>query len=535
MVSDRAPREGIPSLEEHVERILGLLRACGLLLFPQSETPLRRQLADFMDTHRDETVDRWINKVGTALALEDDELSDLIDDIRDAHVRWVARIRDPADTTTYAVLREHARGGFISKHPPSRFLSSQLVIEHITADLLRREWQNPEEVPELVALLDQEFWERILHITDFFVEAREQDLADQAESHRRSLDAAPAAMLTIDSDTGAIVAANLFGRTRLAGERSLDGMRLWELHPSHERVRVREAFESATASGSGSLGNLHIERTDGENLPVDLRMTTIDYRDERLLQAMYIDLSERRRLEFQLIQSEKMAAIGQLAAGIAHEIRNPLGIIMNALYDLGELLPDGPEAVREDLEIARTEMARVQEIINNLLEFSRDSHSETDEFDLNALVERTLRLMNKYLQNNGVRSRTMLTESSRCKANENGIRQVLLNLITNAVQSMPEGGDLCIATELRDDGRVELSISDTGVGIPPERLGQIFDPFFTTKDPGEGTGLGLSVVHSVISNSGGTIQVRSEPGSGTTFTIILAASGRAASSAEAQA
>lgn len=522
MAIEAAHGESIPSLEEHVERILGLLRACGLLLFPQSETPLRHRLADFMDAHREETVDRWIAKVGTALEIDDEELSDLIDDIRDAHVRWVARIRDPQDTTTYAVLREHARGGFISKHPPSRFLSSQLVIEHITAGLLRREWDKRDELPELLALLNQEFWERTLHIIDFFVEAREQDLADQAESHRRSLDAAPAAILTVDSETGAIVAANLFGRSRLAGDRKLEGTLLWDLHPRHERVRVRDAFKSATTQGSGSLGNLHVEQSIDGNLPVDLRMTTIDYRDERLLQAMYIDLSERRQLEFQLIQSEKMAAIGQLAAGIAHEIRNPLGIIMNALYDLGELLPDAPEAVQEDLEIARTEMGRVQEIINNLLEFSRDSRSETDSIELNALVERTLRLMSKYLQNNGVRSRTMLSEPSNCEANENGMRQVLLNLITNAVQSMPEGGDLCIATEQRDGGLIELSISDTGAGIPPERIGKIFDPFFTTKNPGEGTGLGLSVVHSVISNSGGTIQVSSEVGSGTTFTISLA-------------
>ena len=112
-----------------------------------------------------------------------------------------------------------------------------------------------------------------------------------------------------------------------------------------------------------------------------------------------MDLSERRRLELQLIQSEKMAAIGQLAAGIAHEIRNPLGIIMNALYDLAELLPDPSPEVKEDLQIARVEMARVQEIINNLLEFSRDSQAESQAVDLNALVGRTLKLMGKHLQN----------------------------------------------------------------------------------------------------------------------------------------
>jgi PAS domain S-box-containing protein len=513
-----------PRLDEHIDRILGLLRGCGLLPYPHSETPLRRKLADFMDQVRDETVQRWIETVGKALGIEDEELTELIDDIRDAQTRWIARIRNPEDTTTYAVLREHARGGFISKHPASRFLASQLLVEQITAEFLRREHSKDPDLPDLLGLLKQEFRERTLHITDFFIEAREQDLADHAEGHRRSLDMAPAAMFTVDSHDGAIIAANLFSENEVGGNnRELAGTPLWDLHPQRERDQVRQAFQLALRDGAASLENLHLEREDRPPLPVDLRATLIEYRDKRILQAMYIDLSERRRLEFQLIQSEKMAAIGQLAAGIAHEIRNPLGIIMNALYDLGELLPEAPAEVDEDLRIARSEMARVQEIINNLLEFSRDNRTETQPVDLGVLVERTLRLMNKYLQNNGVHARTMLCESAICEANENGMRQVLLNLITNAVQAMPEGGNLGIATEVTPGGRIELSISDTGTGVPPERLGQIFDPFFTTKEPGEGTGLGLSVVHSVITACGGTIEVSSQP-AGTTFTIRLAPS-----------
>jgi signal transduction histidine kinase len=237
---------------------------------------------------------------------------------------------------------------------------------------------------------------------------------------------------------------------------------------------------------------------------------------------MYVDLSERRRLELQLIQSEKMAAIGQLAAGIAHEIRNPLGIIMNALYDLAELLPDPSPEVREDLQIARVEMARVQEIINNLLEFSRDSQAESQAVDLNALIGRTLKLMGKYLQNHGVEAVAALGKVGACEANENGLRQVLLNLITNAVQAMmPGGGELRLETSPTASGGVGLRVSDTGHGIPTEDLCKIFDPFYTTKEPGEGTGLGLSVVHSVIKNAGGRIEVSSLPGRGTTFAIEL--------------
>jgi polar amino acid transport system substrate-binding protein len=230
-----------------------------------------------------------------------------------------------------------------------------------------------------------------------------------------------------------------------------------------------------------------------------------------------------------------MAAIGQLATGIAHEIRNPLGIIMNALYDLAELLPDPRPEVSEDLHIARVEMARVQEIISNLLEFARDSKTEMQSIDLNGLIARTLKLMNKYLQNNGVRAFTKLEKVEPCEANENGMRQVLLNLITNAVQAMPEGGELRIETSPVGADRLRLIVSDSGVGIPAERLGKIFDPFFTTKQPGEGTGLGLSVVHSVIKNARGRIDVSSTPGRGTTFAIELPVHGGAPATAIARA
>lgn len=403
--SPEAARTELPTLQEHLGRIQSYLRGCGLLAFP-GETPIRRELARFMEEHSDETARIWADTIGPAFEIDDDELEFLAKDMREAQERWLAHIRDPSDVETYAVLRNHARGGFIAEHPPSRFLASQLKIRQILADLLRREMRDSVFLPELLTLLDQALWERVLHITDFFVEAR---------------------------------------------------------------------------------------------------------------------LSERRRLEIQLIQSEKMAAIGQLAAGIAHEIRNPLGIIMNALYDLGELLPDPPTAVREDLQIARTEMGRVQEIINNLLEFSRDGTMEMESVDLNRTIQQTLKLMNKHFQNSGVAPKTDLGPIGRCRVSENGMRQVLLNLVTNAVQAMPDGGELRLTTRPAGEERVLLTIHDTGTGIPPERIGRIFDPFYTTKDPGEGTGLGLSVVHSVITNAGGTLDVVSPEGEGTTFTIELAA------------
>ncbi len=511
-----------PTLQDHLGRIQEYLLRLGLHAFPASETPLRRQLADFMEDHLEEAVSIWTDVVRRVLEIEPGRLAGLEADIREAQRRWVAHIRNPEDVETYAVLRAHARRGFISQHPPSRFLTSQLKMRQIFADLLRRDMRDKRALPELLALLDQEFWERTLHITDFFVEGRERDLADQTESYRRSVDSAPAPMLVVDAADGQILGCNQVGDREIGrSPRPVVGRPWWDLHPESERASVRQLLDESVAHGFGKRENLHLERPGREPLPVDVRTALIEFGDNRVIQVIYVDLSERRLLEFQLIQSEKMAAIGQLAAGIAHEIRNPLGIITNALYDLSELLPDPRPEVREDLHIARMEMARVQEIISNLLEFSRDSQTEVQAVDLNGLIGRTLKLMNKYLQNSGVRAVTSFGAIEPCDANENGMRQVLLNLITNSVQAMPDGGELRIETSPAGAERVRLLVGDSGVGIPPERLGKIFDPFFTTKEPGEGTGLGLSVVHSVIKNARGRIEVSSSPGRGTTFVIEL--------------
>jgi signal transduction histidine kinase len=194
---------------------------------------------------------------------------------------------------------------------------------------------------------------------------------------------------------------------------------------------------------------------------------------------------------------------------------------MNALYDLGEIIDSANPEIEEDLRIAKEEMARVQEIIDNLLEFSRESQAEVEPVDINELLRRTLQLMNRALQNSDVRVVTDFGDLPPCMANQNALRQIFLNLITNAVQAMPDGGELRLRTAMLPGRRVLLEFSDTGIGIPEENLADIFNPFFTTKAPGQGTGLGLSVVHSVVKRFKGEIQVRSRVGEGTTFTIEL--------------
>ncbi|HYD47698.1 MAG TPA: ATP-binding protein [Terriglobales bacterium] len=511
------------SLAEHLRRIGSYMEGCGLLLHPVGRGPVRDELASFLQAHSEPVVAEWVRTVGEAFSIPAADRGQLRQWMSDAYQRWVHHVADPTDVETYVYLRNHARHAFISGFPASRFLAGQMMLQQILSDRISRDCGTDIACRDrLVSLLQQEFQERLLNISDFFVEAREEELREQEASYQKAIDNAPAAIFRLDQDVGTILDANIVAERTLSFPRAeMIGMRIWDLIPQAERPKATRLFEETRSRGHSNREDLHLQRRDGKLVPVFFSGGLIEYRQRRFFQVICVDISDRKRLESQLIQSEKMAAVGQLAAGIAHEIRNPLGIITNALYDLGEIVQSDDPDVGEDLRIAKEEMRRVQDIINNLLEFSRESKAEVEPVDINELLRRTLQLLTKGLQKSGVHVVTDFGPLGICRANQNGLRQVVLNLITNAVQAMPSGGTLTLRTRLRIDGRVQLDVSDTGVGIPPEHLTDIFNPFFTTKDPGQGTGLGLSVVHSVVHRYGGEIRVESQLGRGTSFTIEL--------------
>ncbi len=510
-----------PSLEEHLRRIEAYMRGCALLTHPRAKSALRNELAAFLTAQAPAAIDAWVRLIGPALAIPESDWSDLRDSMGDALARWIRHIEDPEDIETYVYLRCHASRAFISRFPPSRFLSGQMLLRQLLSEALRAAYHEDRDKRDaLLALWQQEFQERLLHISDFFVEAREEELREQEASYRKSVDNAPVAILKLDYEYGTILDANVVAEKAVAYTRNeMVGMRIWDLIPLAERSRLTRLFEETRANGYSNREDLHLQTRNGDVVPVFFNAGLIEYGYHRFFQVICMDISARKRLESQLIQSEKMAAIGQLAAGIAHEIRNPLGIIMNALYDLSEIVDSGNPAVQEDVRIATEEISRAQAIINNLLEFSRESRAELERVDINDLLRKTLQLMNKSLQNSGVRVVTEFAPLGTCVANQNALRQIFLNLITNAVQAMPHGGELRVRTAPLLDGRIQLEFRDSGVGIPAENLKDIFNPFFTTKAPGQGTGLGLSVVHSVVKRYDGDIHVESEVNRGTTFTI----------------
>jgi signal transduction histidine kinase len=233
---------------------------------------------------------------------------------------------------------------------------------------------------------------------------------------------------------------------------------------------------------------------------------------------------ERIALEHVARRAEKLAALGTLAAGLAHELNNPIGIISSRieLMLLDAEATGLPPAVREDLTVLHRHAQRVARIASGLLSFARQSSGERMPVDLNHLVTETLLLAEKQLTHEGIRVETKLAPRlPAILGDANTLQQVLLNLITNAWDALDAGGELRIETSAGpdDSGVVKLVIADTGPGIDPEVLPRIFDPFFSTKP--SGTGLGLSITDGIVRDHGGTIDVESRPGTGTRFVLTF--------------
>lgn len=233
---------------------------------------------------------------------------------------------------------------------------------------------------------------------------------------------------------------------------------------------------------------------------------------------------ERLRLQDQLRHADRLATIGQLASGVAHELSEPLGNILG-FAQLAQKHRDLPEGVGQDLEKIVATCLHARHIINSLLLFSRQKPPRKAKLSLNAVVEEAMGLVERRCAESGIAIvRRLSPELPDITADASQLRQVVTGLAVNAVHAMPDGGSLEVTTRASDD-RVVLSVQDSGVGMSEEVLKEIFVPFFTTKDVDEGTGLGLPVVHGIVTSHGGTIRVESAPGQGARFDIELPVDG----------
>jgi len=241
------------------------------------------------------------------------------------------------------------------------------------------------------------------------------------------------------------------------------------------------------------------------------------------------DRRQRAESEDMLLQSEKQAGIGRLAAGVAHEINNPLTGVLTFTHMLLRR-KDISDEVRSDLQTIAHETERVRKIVKGLLDFSRQTKLDQEPTDINKLVKTTIGLVENEAIVNGINLVFKPAEDLPVRIiDRNQIQSVIMNILINAFDATSPGGTVEVSTSLsvsatgktKGQKGVEISISDTGCGIPPEHMDKLFDPFFTTKEVGQGTGLGLSVSYGIIERHGGAIQVHSEVNKGSTFTIWL--------------
>ncbi|MBK8247245.1 MAG: PAS domain S-box protein [Gemmatimonadetes bacterium] len=354
-------------------------------------------------------------------------------------------------------------------------------------------------------------------------------LAVHAVAHRAREAMLAAAVNTMDQ---AVLLVSLEGQVRYANPAAV---RLFGYDAAEFEGRPLETLVASasldrrfTQSGPAPAGGVWLteqahRRKDGQTFPASVHVDYIrDTGDAPVgLVVVIRDLTEERRLAEHLRQSEKLAALGELVAGVAHELNNPLaGISAFAQLLLEDPLdPEQAESVR----LIKREADRAVAVIRDLLFFSRKGGPAQGAVNVNEIVEHTLRLRSYSLRSNGIDVRVDLDPALPAVAGDGQrLHQVVLNLVVNAEHAM-QGADtrrLVVRTERRDV-HVMIVVSDTGAGIPAETQHRIFEPFFTTKPQGEGTGLGLSVSYGIVKAHGGEIIVESSPGAGTTFRVTL--------------
>jgi PAS domain S-box-containing protein len=355
------------------------------------------------------------------------------------------------------------------------------------------------------------------------------DALQRSESRfRRLIESAPEAIGVARG--GAMQYANpaLLELLGVADAGAIAGRPLVELVHPEDRARFRRALEAEWDGRRAEAPEFRVVRPDGEVRTLEAVVIGIEFEGAPAILGFARDVTERNRVRAELIEADRLASMGTLAAGVGHEINNPLAYVLLNLQALERELPGlaAPERVAQAREMVRnalTGVDRVRSIARDLKAFSRSDPDARGPLDVRRVLESAINMAGHEIRVRG-RLVTRLEDAPPVLANEARLGQVFLNLLVNAAQALPENrrGEDEIRVSLRhEDDRVIVEVSDTGPGIPEGVLDRIFEPYFTTKPPGVGTGLGLSIGRGIVTSLGGTLTAHNDPAGGATFRVSL--------------
>jgi PAS domain S-box-containing protein len=529
-----APIEATPEELDAIRRQLGAIEHSLATLFgdcyargPQSESS-RRAAADIVEGDFDAIVAQWTGAIRGMFNPQAIPQNDQIpENCTNALIRFIDNLRDRDDLATYVYLRRHCQEGMLSRVKPSEFnvlhiALKQIILERVRATLKGRRMERVRDA--VVAAID----ERRLMVSQFYIESRERALRVSEEKYRNSIDHAPDPMYEIEPHTWTVLGANAAAEELhriVPGQQDtpLVGRSLAELGPPPERPHILKHVEKVVREGSDQILDWPLA-----GRYFDVNSALISFGNRQFVHMILHDVTQRREMLDELLRAERLAAAGTFAAGVAHEVNNPLASISSLVQSL--LSEECDSARRTTLHTILGQITRISGTLKDLVNFARPAPAQRTRLDLNGLVTETIRLVGYNNRFHGISFEPHLAADLKpAFADSNEIQQVLINLLFNAADATHrEGGAIRIVTEnlpARDNGgpirKVSMRVVDNGIGIPPEHLNRVFDPFFTTKPAGAGVGLGLSLCQRIILANHGTIRIDSELGKGTAVTICL--------------
>ncbi len=504
-----------------------------------SRTPeciqIRDEAADLIERHFDGIVKQWGESIAYIVyGHQKFDEKGRPDNMSNSLIRFVDHLRDPDNICTYIYLRRHCQEGMLARAKPSQFnvihiALKQIILDHVKSTMTGASMERVRDL--MVAAID----ERRLMVSQFYIESRERMLRESEEKYRNTIDHAPDPMYEIEPHTWVVIGLNAAALRlhQLEADHDHDhskmeiiGRAVPDLVPEELRQSVIDSLETVLREGSAQTSEFPVGP-----FFFDVNSALITYGKKQFIQMILRDVTQRREIFDSLLKAERLAAAGTFAAGVAHEVNNPLASISSLVQSI--LTGENDPERRTTLHTILSQITRISSTLKDLVNFARPTTAQRKQVDVNGLIAETLRLITYNKRFSGIRVEPILApDLRRAFADDNEIQQVLLNLLFNAADASPaEGAVIKVITENVRAGqgadksrRVVIKVVDNGIGIPREHLERVFDPFFTTKPAGAGVGLGLSLCQRMILSNKGTIRVDSEVGHGTAVTITLASS-----------